>query len=162
MCQKTIYGKGFYFWGPLQGPGPISYTVQRGNTEIDAFLFDEENFLQYQFDAQRDYPYQTNYVAIRSSLDIDTVKFEGPITLSADPNVRYYLVVDHTLIGAAKGTTNGNGDRVFLPNTFAFKIEGLETGGGYNTAPTNGAATASVGVLGLLATVIAAFTLSAL
>jgi len=160
MCTQTIHGKGFYFW-QLKGPGPLTFTVRRYNTEIDVFLFDEKNFLAYQWDAQRMKPYQTGYVAMASSLNIDTVKSVGPVTLSADPNVKYFLVVDHTLIGAADGTTV-NGQQEFLTNTFAYKIEGLEVPVGYNTAPTSGAtatASASVAVVAILATVVAAFAL---
>jgi len=151
MCYATLYSKGFYFWGPFKGPGPLSYTIRRYNTEVDAFLFTQENFIQYQYDANRMKPYQTNYQAIRATLDIETVKAEYNIAL--DPNTNYYLVVDHTLIGAAKGTTDGNGDQVFLENRFYYEIVGLDPGQGYESTPNISAAPRAAGVTAFAALV---------
>jgi len=161
MCYETIMQKGFFFWGPFTGPGPLSYTISRYTTEVDVYLFTQENFVQYQYDAARAKPFQTNYVAIISTLDVETVKSEGPIAL--DPNTNYYLVVDHTLIGAAQGTTNANGQQVFLENRFDYTITGLNPGPGYNSAPYASAAplsaAASLPLLGALIAALAAFVL---
>jgi len=148
--METLAGKGFYFWGPFKGPGPLSYTVTRIDAAIDVFLFDQENFVQYQYDVNRLTPYQTNYVALRSTLDIETVKSDGPIAL--DSNTNYYLVVDHTLIGAAQGTTDNNGNQVFLQNRFQYSITGLDPGIGYNSVPVMSSATSvSVGIASIAA-----------
>lgn len=124
MCQARIPGYGYAVFGPLKGPGPLSFTFRRGNEEVDAYLFDQRNFEQYQFDARRAKPFQTNYAPLASLLEIQTVKSTGPITL--DTNTNYYLVVDHTYIGVATGTNNGNGGFDFNPNTFYYFIRGLE------------------------------------
>jgi len=131
MCYNTISGYGFWFWGPFKGPGPLSYVITRIDTEIDVYLFDQENFVQYQYDVQRVKPYQTNYSPLRADLNIDTVKAEGPITL--DANTNYYIVVDHTKIGAAAGSTDNNGNQVFLPNRFYYRIDGVEYGTGFQS-----------------------------
>jgi len=158
MCYETLYGMGFYFWGPFQGPGPLSYTVQNDNTAVDAYLFTQDNFIQYQYDVQRPKPFQTNYIAVVSTLDINTVKSEGPITL--DPNTNYYLVVDHTLIGAAQGSTDGNGNIVFLENQFSYSISGLEPGPGYSsTAIMSGSPSQYAAPLAGAALAVAATTL---
>jgi len=155
FCMETLGGKGFYFWGPFSGPGPLTYVIRRIDEAVDAFVFDQANFYQYQFDAQRDKPYQTNYVPLRAQLNIDQVKSD---TVPLDANTKYYLVVDHTLIGAAKGT-NQNGEQVFLPNRFTWSISGVDYGQGYNTMPYYSAASATTQslslVIGLIATVIA-------
>jgi len=144
MCMETIQQYGYYVWGPFKGPGPVSYTITRIDTEIDVFLFDEENYKQYQYDAERKKPFQTNYVPIRSSQNIDTVKSEGPLTL--DPNTNYYLVVDHTYIGAADGTNNGN-EQVFNPNRFYYEISGLDPGYGVPSGMTMRSAASRVASL---------------
>jgi len=131
MCYNTISGYGFWFWGPFKGPGPLSYVITRIDTEIDVYLFDQENFVQYQYDVQRVKPYQTNYSPLRADLNIDTVKAEGPITLDSTTN--YYLVVDHTKIGAAAGSTDNNGNQVFLPNRFYYRIDGVDYGTGFQS-----------------------------
>jgi len=157
MCMETIGGMGFFFWGPFKGPGPISYTIRRIDTEVDAFLFTQDDFVQYQYDAARIKPFQTNYSPLRATLNIETVKSEGPIGL--DANTNYYLVVDHTLIGAAAGTANNNGGQDFNQNRFQWAITGLEQGPGYNSAPVMSAATsthASVGVVAIAAVALLA------
>jgi len=142
MCYETITGKGFWYYGPFRGPGPLTYTITRIDTEIDVFLFDQENFNMYQFDVQLEKPLQTGYVPVRAALDIETVKQEGPITL--DPNTDYYLVIDHTKIGAAAGSTDGNGNQVFLNNRFYYSISGVEVGVGAQSIPVISGATAVV------------------
>jgi hypothetical protein len=154
--METINNMGFYFWGPFKGPGPISYTVRRIDEAIDAFLFTQDSFVQYQYDAARIKPFQTNYSPLVATLNIETVKAEGPITL--DANTNYYLVVDHTLIGAAQGT-NQNGAQVFNPNRFQWAITGLEPGVGYNSAPVMSAASsthASFALVAFVATAVVA------
>jgi len=132
MCYTDMQGYGFYFWGPFTGPGPLSYTIARVQYALDVFLFDQQNFIQYQYDVQRPKPYQTNYAPIRSSLDIETVKSEGPIALSTTTN--YYLVVDNTNIGAVGGTTDNNGNQVFTPVRFYYAVTGLDPGPGYQSS----------------------------
>jgi len=142
MCMETLAGQGFYFWGPFKGPGPLSYVVRRIDEAVDAFLFDQDNFVQYQYDTNRLKPFQTNYSPIKATLDIETVKSEGPLPL--DANTNYYLVVDHTLIGAAQGT-NVNGVQTFLENRFEWQITGLDPGVGYNSVPVISSATHTAG-----------------
>jgi len=151
--METIQAYGYHVWGPFKGPGPIRYTITRIDTEIDVFLFDEENYIQYRYDAERQKPYQTNYVPIRSSQNIDTVKSEGPLTL--DPNTNYYLVVDHTYIGAADGTNNGN-TQVFNPNRFYYEISGLDPGFGVASGMTMKSAAPPAASLSSFAVVLVA------
>jgi len=149
MCYETIIGYGFYFWGPFRGPGPITYTVSRIDTELDVYLFDQENFVQYQYDVARPKPYQTSYAPIRSSLDLETVKTEGPITL--DARTDYYLVIDHTKIGAAAGSTDANGNQVFLDNRFYYSIQGVDYGTGFMSTTLVSGASSLVPLSGLVA-----------
>jgi hypothetical protein len=159
MCYETIRGHGFWFWGPFKGPGPITYTVSRIDTEVDVFLFDQDNFVQYQYDVQRTKPFQTNYAPLRATLDLETVKQEGPITL--DANTYYYLVVDHTKIGAAAGSTDNNGNQVFLDNRFYYSFQGVELETGYmsGTILSGASATASVSFVAVLLSAIVALLL---
>jgi len=156
FCMETLGGKGFYFWGPFMGPGPLQYNIRRIDETLDVFVFDQANFYQYQFDAQRIKPYQTNYVAIRSMLNIENAADIVPL----DSTSHYYLVVDHTLIGAAKGT-NQNGEQVFNPNRFTWSISGVDYGEGKNTVPYMSAATSTTSsvtlIVALIATVMALF-----
>jgi len=144
MCYETLNQFGYWFWGPIKGPGPITFTFARIDANFDVFLFDQENFFQYQYDAAREKPYQTGYTALRSALNVENSKI-GPVDL--DPAIDYYLVVDHTGIGAAKGTDNGDGTRSYNLNRFYYQIEGVEAERGYTTdgttmiAGVNGAST---------------------
>jgi len=151
----SIYNEGFYFWGPFTGPGPITYTFARSQYAYDVFLFDQDNFIQYQYDAQRPSPFQTNYKALVSTLDIETVKSEGPMTL--DANTNYFLVVDNTYIGATAGTTNGAGQTVFTQNDIYYKFEGFNPGVGYSEVTAlSGAASVSPSIMVAAAALLAA------
>lgn len=154
MCYIDMTGFGFYFWGPFTGPGPLSYTFQRVQYQFDVFLFDQQNFIQYQYDVQRTKPYQTNYAPIRASLNVETVKAEGPIALSTTTN--YYLVVDNTKIGAAAGTTDGNGNQVFPPVRFYYQITGLDPGQGYASSQFMSAASPVASLSTLVIVLVAA------
>jgi len=154
MCYETIIGYGFYFWGPFKGPGPVTYTVSRIDTEIDVYLFDQENFVQYQYDVVRPKPYQTSYAPIRSSLNLETVKTEGPITLDASTD--YYLVIDHTKIGAAAGSTDNNGNQVFLDNRFYYSIQGVDIGTGYQSTTLVSGASSIAPLSGLIVALLSA------
>jgi len=152
MCYETITGYGYWFWGPFTGPGPISWTISQGDYAIDVFLFDQANFIQYQYDAQRPKPFQTNYQPLVADLDVNTVGSQTNIPLSATTN--YYLVVDNTYIGsaAAAGTTNNAGQTVFTPNTFYYSISGVNYGTGYMGTPVSSdASSKTVSVVALLA-----------
>jgi len=151
--METLQQYGYYYWGPFTGPGPISYTISRIDNPVDVFLFDEPNFQQYQFDAQRPKPYQTNYVPIRASEYIDTVKSEGPIALASTTN--YYLVVDGTYIGDASGTTNNAGQTIFPPNRFYYEITGLDPGQPVASGYTMVSAASPVASLSTIAVVAA-------
>jgi len=157
MCVATIGGRGFYYWGPLKGPGPITYNFRRGNEEFDVFLFDQANFLQYQFDSIRNPPYETGYTAVRSSLAVEN----SMETVALDANTLYYLVFDHTPVGAAQGT-NQNGVQVYNPNTFAYVIKGLEVPEGQTNNPYRNWAsnvTPATAIVVVLAAIAALFAL---
>jgi hypothetical protein len=75
-----------------------------------------------------------------------------------DTTSNYYLVVDHTLVGAAQGT-NQNGQQVFNANRFYWKIMGLEYPEMINTVPYVSAAsttTSSTLFVGVLVAVMVA------
>jgi len=136
--METINGYGYFFWGPFKGPGPLQYNVRAIDETLDVFVFDQPNFFQYQYDAARPKPYQTNYAPLRSMLNIDN----AADTVALDANTNYYLVVDHTLIGGAQGT-NTNGVQVFNPNRFTWYISGVDYGQSYNSAPVISAASST-------------------
>jgi len=152
-------GYGFWFWGPFKGPGPLSYTITRGSYAVDVFLFTQDNFVQYQYDVQRPKPYQTNYAPLRADLNVDTVKDEPDITL--DANTYYYLVVDNSAIGAATGTTDGNGNTIYPANTFYYAISGVDYGTGYqsSTIMSGAESRASVSIVAVLVSALVAMLL---
>jgi hypothetical protein len=144
LCYTTINGMGYVYWGPLTGPGPLTYQVVRGNNEVDVFLFKQADFFQYQYDTTRTTPYQTGYSSVASSLAVENAADVIPL----DTTDQYFFVVDNTLVGAASGTTNAAGQTVFPPNQFSFSISGLPIGtpmyvypmgaysGAFSTAPS--------------------------
>jgi len=147
--METIQGYGYFFWGPFKGPGPLQYNIRAIDETLDVFVYDQPNFFQYQYDAARPKPYQTNYVPVRSMLNIDNAADTVPL----DTTSNYYLVVDHTLIGAAKGTANNNGGQDFNPNRFTWYISGVDYGKSYTSSPVISAApsTAAPAIVSLLA-----------
>jgi len=164
MCMETITSYGYYFWGPIKGPGPIKFTFRRIDQNFDVFLFDQDNFFQYQYDAQRPKPYQTNYVPLRSQLNVEVSSDTVTLLTTTD----YYIVVDHTHIGAARGTDNGDGTRSFNPNRFQYQIEGVLYGDGYLATSQNGmltggiinasaTTTPAIAMIGLIVTALMAF-----
>jgi len=155
FCMEELGGYGFYFWGPFMGPGPLKYNIWAWDANVDVFVFDQPNFLQYQFDVQRPTPFNTGYSPLRAMLNVDNAADTVPL----DTTSQYYLVVDHTWVGAASGTTNNNGQQVFLPNRFTYLISGVDYGTGQNTAPyVSAASRVSLSIplfVGLIAGVVA-------
>jgi len=162
LCMETMRGRGYWFWGPIKGPGPLSYIFRRIDANFDVFLFDQANFFQYQYDASRTKPYGTNYQPLRSSLNVENTAVTVALLTTTD----YYLVVDHTLIGAAKGTDNGDGTTSFNEMRFQYDIDGVDPGPGYSTDGTSmleaggiagvGAGTAIAPAFALIAALIVA------
>jgi len=72
----------------------------------------------------------------------------------------YYLVIDHTLIGAANGNQDGNGNNVFNNNRFTYSISGVDFNQGHTQAysgasPSHTASGLSLGLAALLAVITA-------
>jgi hypothetical protein len=155
FCMETMPQYGYFFWGPFSGPGPITFNIIAIDETLDVYIFDQADFLQYQFDVQRTKPFQTGYGPVFSKLNVANTN--GVVQLQ---NTQYYFVVDNTLTGGATGTANNNGQITFPSDRFYYKIEGVAiTGNGQFVSPVmysaaSATATPAVAVLALAAAAI--------
>jgi hypothetical protein len=113
-------GRGYYAWGPLTGPMNIRVQIATDGNDIDVFIFTEENYLFYVEDEYRQPPFNYGYVPVNSQLNVDN----SDMSAMLQANVNYYIVIDHTEIGAA----NGNNDGTYNAFNFQYKITNTATG----------------------------------
>jgi len=124
FCQEYLQGLGFLSWGPIYGgsaggaPVVITWKIYSNNDNVDIFLFTgDDNYLLYIQDSQRTKAWNTGYSAFRSMLNTDNAYD----TVTLNPGVNYYLVVDNTPVGAANGN-NGQYD----PVTVGYNMTGFD------------------------------------
>jgi len=144
-------GRGYFAWGPWSGPRSVHYLIASNGNNVDIFVFDENAFYYYQEDQLRDKPFNTGYSAVRSMLDTDNAED----TVALEANKRYYLVVDHTAVGAA----NGNDDGTYNQISFSWWIDGVEDselGTPVNTNPVINAASPASPASAVLVAALAA------
>jgi len=138
FCMQTMPQYGYFFWGPFQGPGPLSFNIIALQQTLDVYVFDQPNFLQFQFDVQRAKPFQTGYGPVFSRLNVANTNGFVPLE-----NTGYYFVVDNTLTGGATGTANAAGQTTFPSIQFWYNIQGVELNGGQFVIPVISAASAT-------------------
>jgi len=154
FCQQNLAGRGYLSWGPIPGgqagaPATvITWNIYSDPDNVDVFLFDgDDNYLLYIQDTYRTPAWNTGYVAYRSMLNTNNC-FD---TVSLDPGLNYYLVVDNTPVGAANGN-NGQYD----PLTIGYNMTGFDL----TTLPpplnTGDAFRVSASLSAVLASVVAA------
>jgi hypothetical protein len=115
-------GRGYYAWGPITSTEAWSVRVQiaTDGNDVDVFVFNQENYEFYVEDEYRQPPFNYGYVPVRSQLNVDN----SDMTAALLANENYYIVIDHTEIGAA----NGNGDGTYNAFSFQYKITNAATG----------------------------------
>jgi hypothetical protein len=116
-------------------------------------VFDQNAYAFYVEDQYRDKPFNTGYAPLRSMLQTDNA--DDTVTLGSGQN--YYLVVDHTPVGAANGN-DGQFNRV----DFTWYFEGIgdaELGQSINTNPVINSAAQSAPAALLIACLCALLAL---
>jgi len=130
----------------------VRYQIASWGSNVDIFVYDSDNYLWYVEDQSREVPYNWGYLAVRSMLNVDN----ADQTASLVAGKQYYLVIDHTPVGAANGNNN-NGE--FTQVDFQYHITGAEVEGVLDPISTAGAFTIIPGIASLLAVVAALLAL---